>query len=74
MKRILTLIRNYANEGLFHIFGSSVLAQVGALISSFLVVRWLPKINYGNYVAANNWYSYIVIFVGLGMVSAGLQY
>ncbi len=74
MKKILILIRNYANEGLFHIFGSSVLAQVGALISSFLVVRWLPKINYGNYVAANNWYSYIVIFIGLGMVSAGLQY
>lgn len=60
--------------GLFHIFGSSVISQMGGLISSFLVIRHLSKMDYGNYVSANNLYSYIAVFAGLGMTSAILQF
>lgn len=74
MNELITKIKAFAKDGLFHIFGSSVLAQAGALISSMVVVRRLPKMDYGDYVSANNLYSYLAIFIGLGMTSAVIQY
>lgn len=74
IKKILEKLRQFWGEGLFHIFGSRVIAQVGALISSMVVVRFLEKTEYGYYVSANNLYSYPAIFVGLGMTSAIMQY
>lgn len=74
MKDLIAKIRALAKDGLFHIFGSSVLAQVGGLISSMIVVRKLPKVDYGYYVSANNLYSYLAIFIGLGLTSAVIQY
>ena len=58
----------------FYIFGSSVVAQIGALLSSFLVIRNLSKVEYGGYVSAHNLYSYVGIFIGLGMASAVMQF
>lgn len=74
IKKLLTTLRQYAKEGLFHIFGSSVIAQVGGLISSMVVIRFLEKVQYGNYVSAYNAYSYPAIFVGLGMTNVVMQY
>lgn len=74
IKEFLSKLRLYAKEGLFHIFGSSVLAQVGGLISSAIVVHRLPKAEYGYYTSANNKYSYLAIFIGLGLTSAIIQY
>lgn len=74
MKDLIAKIKAFAQEGLFYIFGSSVLAQVGGLISSMVVVRELPKVDYGYYVSANNLYSYMAVFIGLGLNSAVLQY
>ena len=71
---IKTEFRSLRKGGLFYIFGSSVISQVGGLISSFLVIRGLPKAEYGGYVNANNLYSYAAIFVGLGMASAVMQF
>ena len=48
-------------------FESSVIAQVGGHISSAEVIRWLPKSTCGVYVSANNSYSYISVFIGLGL-------
>lgn len=67
-------IQNLFRGGLFHIFGSSMIAQVGGLISSALVIRYLPKDAYGSYVQANNLYSYFSIFIGIGMTTAVLQF
>lgn len=53
--------------GLFHIFGSSVISQMGGLISSFLVIRHLSKMDYGNYVSANNLYVVIVVYSKISM-------
>lgn len=74
IKQFINKIRQYAREGLFHIFGSQVIAQVGGLISSVIVVRQLEKAAYGYYVSASNLYSYLAIFIGLGMSSAVMQY
>lgn len=67
-------IKAFAKDGLFHIFGSSVLAQVCGLISSMVVIRALPKTDYGFYVSANNVYSYLAVFIGLGLTSAVIQF
>ncbi|MBR6761813.1 MAG: polysaccharide biosynthesis C-terminal domain-containing protein [Oscillospiraceae bacterium] len=74
IKQLLEKVRHYAKEGLFHIFGSKVIAQVGGLISSMLVIRFLDKVEYGHYVNAVNLYSYPAIFVGLGMTNVIMQY
>ena len=74
IKKLFEKVRQFAKEGLFHIFGSRVISQVGALISSMVVVRFLEKAEYGHYVSANNLYSYPAIFVGMGMTSAIMQF
>lgn len=74
IKGLIEKVKQFSKEGLFHIFGSRVLSQVGALISSMVVVRALEKVEYGHYVDANNLYSYPAIFVGMGMTSAIMQF
>lgn len=74
MKKLKQILSRFAREGLFHIFGSGVLAKVGGIISSVLVVRNLPKTEYGSYVDAENIYGYIAIFIGLGISTAIVQY
>lgn len=74
IQQLLKKLRSYQKEGLFHIFGSSILTQVAGMISSVLVIRQLEKVEYGYYVNASNLYSYLAIFIGLGMSSAVMQY
>ena len=74
MKRLYQYILELARGGLFHIFGSSILSQILSMVSAILVIRFLPKADYGNYAIAENLYSYLAVFVGLGMSSAILQF
>lgn len=74
MKKIKDLIVKLAKEGLFHVFGSSVVAKLGGIITMVVVVRNLPKAEYGNYVSAENFYSYVAIFVGFGLAQVVLQF
>ena len=74
IKNILSEIKIHSKNGIFHIFGSNILSQVAGLLSSIIVIRRLPKDSYGYYVNANNIYSYIAVFVGLGLVSAVMQF
>ena len=74
IKKLIEKLRGYAKEGLFHIFGSKMIAQVGGLISSVVVIRHLEKIDYGCYVDAVNLYSYPAVFMGLGMTNVVIQY
>ena len=60
--------------GLAYIFGSSVIAQVCRLVSSIVVIRHLPKEEYGLFAGADNIYSYLSVFVGLGLVNSVLQF
>ena len=74
IKNTFSKIKKLGREGLFHIFGSSVLAKIGGIVSSVVVIRKLPKETYGSYVDADNLYSYFAIFIGLGISSAIIQY
>lgn len=74
IKNLIEKIRTYAKEGLFHIFGSKMVAQVAGLISSVVVIRHLEKLDYGSYVNAVNLYSYPAMFAGLGMSNVIIQY
>ena len=74
INQFIEKIKQFAREGLFHIFGSRVISKVGGLISSMVVVRALEKMDYGYYVSANNLYSYPAVFVGMGMTSVVMQF
>lgn len=74
LKDLKNRIVQLGREGLFHIFGSGVLAKVGGIISSVIVIRNLPKASYGSFVDADNLYAYLAIFVGLGLTTAILQF
>lgn len=63
-----------AADGFLWIFFGSFATQLFGFISSVVVIRNLPKAEYGIYVDANNIYSYMAIFIGMGMVSAILQF
>ncbi len=68
--RIAPLIQN----GFLWIFGGNFAAQFFGFISSVVVIRNLSKTDYGVYVDASNIYSYMAIFIGMGMISAILQF
>ena len=72
--QLINKIKQLGREGLFHIFGSGVLAKVGGILSSVIVIRNLPKVSYGSFVDADNLYAYFAIFVGLGLTTAILQF
>ena len=74
IKQLIGKIRSFGKEGLFHIFGSKMVAQVGGLISSVIVIRHLEKVDYGSYVDAVNLFSYPAVFMGLGMTNVIIQY
>ena len=74
IKQLICKLRQFGKEGLFHIFGSKMIAQVGGLISSVIVIRGLEKVDYGYYVNAVNLYSYPAMFAGLGMTNVMIQY
>ena len=74
IQKLMNKLRSLGREGLFHIFGSNVFAKVGGLISSVVVIRGLPKVQYGSFVDADNLYAYIATFLGLGMHNAIKQF
>ena len=74
MKELLKKLKQLGKEGLFHIFGSSILAKIGGILSSVIVIRHLPKDIYGSFVDAENLYAYAAVFIGLGIASAMIQY
>ena len=74
MKKLFRKIKEFAKDGLFHIFGGSVVSKISGTLSTFIVIRQLDKISYGEYVSANNLFSYLTSFVGLGLANAALQY
>ena len=75
MRKVIESIKRvFFKEGLLYIFGSGCLSQICSLLSSIIVIRGLSKIEYGGYVQANNLYSYVAIFVGMGFVSGIMQF
>lgn len=74
IQKLIGKLRSVGKEGLFHIFGSGAFSKIGGMISSVIVIRNLPKAAYGGFVDADNLYSYLATFIGLGMHNAVMQY
>lgn len=74
VRKLKKAIATYAESGLVWIFGGSVAVQLSGFLSSIVVIRNLPKADYGVYVEAYNIFSYIEVFAGLGLANAVLQF
>lgn len=74
LEKVKNRIVHLVSNGFLWIFWGSFVSQLFGFISSVIVIRNLPKTEYGVYVDANNIYSYMAIFIGMGMVSAILQF
>ncbi len=74
IRRLFEKIKEFAKDGLFHIFGGSVVSKIVGVLSTVVVIRQLDKAAYGQYVSANNLFSYFTAFVGIGLANAALQY
>lgn len=72
--RLNKLYTKLISTGFGHLFGSSVINKVLGLLSSVIIVRLIPKEEYGLYANANNILGLFCIFEGLGMTTALLQY
>lgn len=72
--RIINFIQKLMRSGFGHLFGSSVLSRVLGFMSSIILVRLIPKSEYGIYANADNILGMFCIFEGFGMVSTFLQY
>lgn len=68
-----SLIQKLIRTGFIHIFGSNVLNQIIVFLSGILIVRIIPKSDYGVYSYANNIFTIIMLFSGMGMGSGVLQ-
>ena len=74
LNKAKNLIVKFKNTGFVHLLGSSVINKVLAFVSSFVLVRLIPKADYGVYANADNILGLFCIFEGLGMTSTWLQY
>lgn len=67
-------IEKLKSTGFFSIFISTVLSKVMTLLGSIILVRILPKNDYGVYSYINNCFTMLFMFNDLGISSATLQY
>lgn len=72
--RISAIINKLIATGFGHLFGSSVINRVLSLFSAIVLIRLIPKSEYGIYANANNILGLFCISEGLGLSSAMLQY
>ena len=73
-QRFYAIINKLITTGFGHLFGSSVINRVLSLFSAIVLIRLIPKSEYGIYANANNILGIFCISEGLGLSSAMLQY
>lgn len=73
-KKIEYLFIKFKNTGFVHLLGSGVINKILAFVSSFVLVRLIPKADYGVYSNADNILGLFCIFEGFGMSATWLQF
>ncbi|MDM5211550.1 oligosaccharide flippase family protein [Peribacillus sp. NJ4] len=68
------LINKIIKKGFFHIFGSNVINKIVQFSSSIFLVRLLMKEDFGNYSYAQNILNIFMLFNGMGVLFALLQF
>ena len=69
MSKLLDKVKLAFDTGFFHIMICNVVNNGFAFIAGVLLVRIVPKSQYGIYAYANNILSYFLLFSGFGMTS-----
>lgn len=65
--------RQLFRTGFFHIFGSNSINQIVRFAYSMLIVRVIPKPQFGVFTAANNIFALVLLVSGLSIDSSVLQ-
>lgn len=73
-KEVGKKIKYLIQDGFLHILVGNSLAKMIAFISSIVIVRLVSKEEYGYLAYADNLYSYITLFSGLGLSTGILKY
>lgn len=73
-EKIHNILNRFKRTGFVHLLGSSAMNKILAFVSSFVLVRLIPKEDYGVYANADNILGMFCIFEGFGMASTWLQY
>lgn len=71
---MLSRIKYLFHDGFFHIVSGGILVKLTAFVSSIVIVRIVEKANYGYLAYADNLYSYINLFTGLGLSTALIKF
>lgn len=74
MSRVRSFLRSLFSKGFFHILLGGTLSKIISFVSSILIVRFVTKTDYAYLTYADNLYSYIYLFSGIGLESAILKY
>lgn len=69
-----TTLDKLSKGGFYHLFGSSVINKVLSFMSSVIIVRLIPKSEYGVYSNADNILGMFCLLEGFGMVTTFLQF
>ncbi len=73
-KTISKKLKGLYKNGFFHVMIGNSLVKMITFVSSIVVVRLISKQEYAYLAYANNLYSYISLFSGLGLSTALLKY
>lgn len=74
IKRIKEICNKFNSTGFIHLMGSSVINKVLGFVSSFILIRIIPKESYGIYANADNILGLFCVLEGLSMTSTFLQF
>lgn len=74
MNKIYIYLKKLKDKGFFHILFGGTFTKIVAFISSIVIVRLVSKDDYAVLAYADNIYSYVILFSGMGMASAVLKY
>lgn len=73
-EKLTTSLKKLRETGFGHLVGSSVTNKVLSFACSFLLIRIIPKEEYGIYANADNLLGIFCLLEGLGMTSTFLQF
>jgi len=74
MRNIVDELKLAINRGLLHIFGAQAINRIVRFVASIIVVRLLSKDAFGSFSYAQNILQFFLLFNGMGVVSAILQF
>ena len=72
--KLVSSVRGLAEKGAVDILIGSFLTKIAAFLGSIILVRVLPVKDYGLLTFAENRYTYVYLFAGLGLNNAVFRY